>query len=362
MVVLMSGSGKVSGFLWGLIFFALISGEVSARVHGVCSGCHTMHYSQGGLPLSEWGASGPYKALLVNDCVGCHTGKNTESTKTPYILTPESEIVYGATGTETTSNTLAGGNFWWVYDGNSKRFDAKGHNVEGIALEDETLHNAPPGGTDMKHRLTCAGTYGCHGDRAVVGVLESMMGAHHADDSTIDGSSVGKSYRFLNGIVGLEDPDWEYRPTNTEHNQYKGIDRSDEQNYDPTTISHLCAECHGDFHFGNDISSGSWGSPWLRHPTDYDMGHTASNSEYRNYPGPYGQQGDYSVVAPVASENVTEVKSSVKFDKDTIITCITCHRAHGTPYWKLLRWDYFGWPTDKEDDTNGCMACHSAKN
>ncbi len=356
----MSGTVK---YVLILTFLAWLAGSAHGRIHDqVCSNCHTMHYSQGGLPLSEWGPRGPYKALLVNDCVGCHTGKNTESTKVPYILTTESEISYGATGTEDTTNTLAGGNFWWVYEANGNRSDAKGHNVEGIALEDETLHNKPPGGVDMKHRLTCAGTYGCHGDRTVIGTLESMLGAHHAHDETIDGTTVGTSYRFLKGVTGLEDPDWEYRPKNDEHNQYKGIDRNDEGDIDPTTISSLCAQCHGDFHNGDNISSGSWGSPWLRHPTDYDLSRTPNNSEYRSYPGPYGQQGTYSVVAPVASENVTEVLSTVKFDKDTIITCITCHRAHGTPYWKLLRWNYFGWPTDKEDDTNGCMACHTAKN
>ncbi len=357
----MSGTVK---FALALTFLAWMAGTAAARVKGVCSNCHTMHYSQGGLPLAEWGASGPYRALLVNDCIGCHTGKNTATTRTPYILTTGSEIKYGTTGTESETNTLAAGNFWWVYDGNTtgNRSDAKGHNVVGIALEDQTLHNTPPGGSNLNHRLTCAGTYGCHGDRTIVDTLGAMMGAHHADDSTLDGTTVGKSYRFLKGVVGLEDPDWEYRPKNNEHNQYKGVDRTDEGNLDPTTISYLCAECHGDFHTGNDISSGSWGSPWLRHPTDYDMGNTPSGSEYRNYPGPYDQQGTYSVVAPVASEDVTQVISTVTFSKDTIITCVTCHRAHGSPYWKLLRWNYFGWPTNNEDDVNGCMACHSAKN
>ncbi len=38
-----------------------------------------------------------------------------------------------------------------------------------------------------------------------------MEGAHHKDDSGgITGASVGLSYRFLKGILGKEDTDWEH--------------------------------------------------------------------------------------------------------------------------------------------------------
>ncbi|WP_456431000.1 cytochrome c3 family protein [Thermosulfuriphilus sp.] len=325
-----------------------------ARVSGICSNCHTMHYSQGGTALSQWGSSGPYKALLTNDCLGCHTGLNNGANKTPYVLST-SAPTYGNTGTEANTNTLAGGNFYWV-----SIDDACGHNVAGVAGVDATLGTTPPGGTDLGQQLSCAGQYGCHGDRTVASDVESLLGAHHTDDSTIDGTTVGKSYRFLKGIVGYEDSDWEYQPTAVAHNQYKGRDRTAETDVDSTTISALCGQCHGDFHAGTNISNGTWGSPWLRHPTDYDLGNTSLNSEYRNYPGNYGSGvGTYSVIAPVASEDVSTVKSTVNFNKDTIVTCISCHRAHGTPYKKILRWNYQGWPGGTS--INGCNACHTAK-
>ncbi len=327
-----------------------------------CSSCHTMHYSQNGGVLSSWGKSGPYKALVVNDCLGCHTGVNNGQNYIPYVYST-SEPLYGQTGTESNTNTLAGGNFFWVANGS----DDKGHNVRPFP-EDSVFGNTPPGGTALSSQLSCAGTNGCHGDRSKQDEFEAIIGAHHADDTTIDGKTVGSSYRFLLGIVGYEDPNWEYQPDVSHHNQYKGYDRASETDVDKSTISYFCAECHGYFHNGSgQISNNSagWGSPWLRHPTDYDMSNTGINSEYRDYPGNYAASGasgsnPYSVIAPVGSENVSAPKTNITFQKDAIVTCISCHRAHGSPYKHILRWDYYGWP--EKTNTNGCNACHTSKN
>jgi hypothetical protein len=85
------------------------------------------------------------------------------------------------------------------------------------------------------------------------------------------------------------------------------------------------------------------------------MGNTGGSTEYRDYPGDASHT--YSVIAPVASTDVSSVVSSVTFADDTIVTCISCHRAHGTLYFKLMRWDYKNWP----GGTNGCNVCHTEK-
>ena len=83
-----------------------------AAVTGLCSSCHTMHYSQDGGALSEWGDTGPYEALLTYDCVGCHMGVNIGG-PIPFVFS-STEPAYGVTGSSADSNTLAGGNFYWV--------------------------------------------------------------------------------------------------------------------------------------------------------------------------------------------------------------------------------------------------------
>ncbi|HFC98380.1 MAG TPA: hypothetical protein ENJ40_08005 [Thermosulfurimonas dismutans] len=358
----------ILGLAWGFLLLLVALPRAEAKIrHGVCADCHTMHNSQGGYTVANGTVylSGPIPGLLNTDCIGCHTGTNTGTNTTPYVYST-SPPNYGANGFGTDGDTLAGGNFYWVTQG-----DDHGHNVYGIAGQDAALGLTPPGGTTMAQQLRCAGTYGCHGDPNIANPIVSMLGAHHADDSVIDGSTVGKSYRFLKGVLGYEDPQWEYHPTPSRHNQYKGVDRTSETDIDPSTISGFCARCHGDFHHGSGNISGNssgWGSPWLRHPTDYDLGNTDPGSEYRDYPGVLiGQtingvtytQGTYAPEVPLGSTNVANATSTITFGGGAIITCLTCHRAHATPYAKSLRWDYWGWPGNGK--LNGCNACHTTK-
>ncbi len=357
-----------------LIFFTLAPNLSFAKVTGQCSNCHTMHNSQNGSGMEftdSYGTlSGPFKALTRGDCLGCHA-KNDATTFIDYsrgngndkgapIVYNTQEPTYGpdldSSGNiiNNTNNqhTLAGGNFYWVHSD-----DAKGHNVPGVASADSSLStppgfcsdftdkdgNAVAGGTwSAGTQVTCAGKYGCHGKHDTDDQFAAIYGAHHEDDSTIDGSTVGKSYRFLYGILGKEDNDWEASVNIDGHNQYKGVDRTtdDISGATKTTISYLCAECHGYFH---SESSGTEGidsnddmqHPWIRHPTDFDMGNVSS-SEYGNYGG---ASNYYNFIAPVASADVSSVVSKVTFSDDTIVMCLSCHRAHGSPYDDILRWN-----------------------
>jgi len=400
----------VTLFLAGA-FWAL---PATAKVRGPCSDCHTMHNTDSnGTAIN---GNVPQRALTKGGCVGCHTGTNTASIGTddqpiPYVMqttAPTYGPDYTAAGAlSNAGNTLAGGNFYWVAasgDGD----DTMGHNVvtEGLCTADATLvnGNTPPGfvsgwgtagigATWASNQLTCAGTYGCHGSHTYADDFADISGAHHADDSAgIDGSTVGKSFRFCYKILGKEyntgGNAWEFQPTALAHNQYKGYDRTSAE-AEPLigstsggdTINFFCGECHGLYHSsatGDTAATDEAGGvaqsspiaqdPWLRHPSDYDMGNTIANSEYRSYADMSGNTGTnaYNPVAPVASAVVTAVLSSISFDNDTaIVNCISCHRAHGSPYADLLRWDYqymiAGAGTPDGWNNKGCFACHTTK-
>ena len=351
-----------------LISFLLIYREAFSKVSGACSDCHTMHYSQsGGIIVGEWKSGGPFKALLIGDCVFCHTGTNNGMNKTPYIYS-NSEPIYNFGGER---NTLAGGNFYWV-----TLSDNYGHNVAGIANPD-TL-SEPPGFKEnygskgrsswSGQQITCAGTYGCHGDPAKSDPVEAILGAHHnnitRNNGTASADTVAKSYRFLLGIKGTEDPDWELTLSKDDHNGYYAVDESPTPGSNSGSINYLCAECHGQFH--NGTYSSNYQSPWLRHPTDYDMNNVKSK-EYGDYPnidifsGKLGVSAQYDYFADVPVGNVQgEVLSSVNGTGKAIVLCVSCHRAHATPYDDILRWNYRRWP-GVPDDQNGCLACHTTK-
>ncbi len=371
------------------VFLAVLALAAPAlAVHGPCYECHTMHNSQNGTAVNK---NGPIKHLLKYTCIGCHTGVNTGTNTVPYVMSPVPPI-YNATGTEPDTNTLAGGNFYWVVYGSPyvSNPDECGHNVECLNNPDDVLLEPPGfngtfsnvagetvgGGTwPSGQMVTCAGYYGCHGHhRPGDDNYAGILGAHHSnignDGKTplTNATTVGNSYRFLLGIYGIEDKYYEFRPTQTRHNQYYGVARTDVTSVTSDvehTISYLCAECHGYFHTGQYISTGLSGSPWLRHPTDFDLTQ-ATGTEYEHYNNATNPlAAPYSVVAPVASSNVTVVLSTVNVQQgagtsQAIITCISCHRAHATPYADALRWNFEGWPANGQK--NGCNVCHTAKN
>ena len=305
----------------------------------------------------------PNKALLNTDCIGCHQGTNTTSSVVPFVLDTSAPPNYGNTGTS--GNTLAGGNFYWVSTG----LNRTGHNVAVLAASDTEHGNLPPGGSALSSQLTCAGTTGCHGSTSQTNPTMALFGSHHNNDMTRwnDGTTTASSFRFLDGVQGLEDPDWEYQPTSSSHNKYYGIDRTNE-NDSGGTISSLCARCHNNFHNGSgQISAGIVSNNvWIRHPTDYDMsnarsqGPSFSSSEYAAYNDYQGIGNPYSVLSPVAtSDTSTTLNTSVYAQSDdAIVMCLSCHRAHGSPFDGMLRWDYKNWPGT---GFNGCAICHTAK-
>jgi hypothetical protein len=350
--------------------------SLQAKVSGVCSNCHTMHNSQGGKPVARgdapWGETGvtaePRPSLLIASCLGCHSS-TTASEAIKEFSGSKIPIVFNTS--EPTYNTpkgLAAGNFYYVSIAGTGDYDNKGHNIF-LGNIDNTLDNLPPGEptrTPLTAQITCAGKNGCHGDRSTeTESLKAIKGAHHTDDTILkfgsisetgQGGSTGLSYRFLKGVHGGEDTDWQNTSSTTDHNEYKGATSFT----DTSTISYLCGQCHGEFHSSTDVGSAS---PWLRHPTDIILPGDSAK-EYRLYNGGTGTNNPYSLDAPVARLNIPDNASGFvnPGTNDAILMCLSCHRAHASPYFKLMRWDYKGWPACLPGCEKGCNVCHTTKN
>ncbi len=400
---------KQSGF--NIIFIAtlvggatlLASSVASAAITQQCGYCHTMHNSQDGgtffspvdlAPPDDPPGSSLNGALLRWDCLGCHSGFNTAASiaagaGVPKVNATAGEPAYDNSdaGSGAANGTLAGGDFYYV-----TLDDTFGHNVDVVDADGDGTLTTPPGwdnglgtginlnGPTWSEPVRCAGTYGCHGDHSQADAFAAISGAHHGDDGTVDGTTIGKSYRWLDGILGTEDVDWEWTrgDNSTDHNQYRGVDRHKGVDTDivadtTDTISYLCGQCHGRFHnnnAGGDAGIINADAAWMRHPTDYDMANTDAGSEYKAYPGSGGSIGarPYSTAAPVASSTIGAISlATVNLlapGTDTaIVTCISCHRAHASPYADLLRWDYINdciiASTPNADC--GCFNCHTTK-
>jgi len=311
-------------FILSIIFSIVLCSHVNAEVAGDCKNCHTMHNSQGGAAMADYGpSSGVNSCLTRGDCIGCHAYDTSGSVNVQDIegsLVPQ---VFHDAATD-----LAAGNFKYIAGAD----DNKGHNVAAIDQEDTAAMFPLPGlKTDpgiAAATFSCAGKLGCHGDRTITDDTASIKGAHHADDSTIDGLSTGTSYRFLKGVLGLENNGnnpWQ-NASSTDHNEYKGLTSpaNDASSTSPGTggsISGFCAECHEYYHGDDADETGGSASPWIRHPTDISL---PSSGEYTNYT-------TYSIVAPVARASLPGTPSGTVTPTgttDDMIMCLSCHGAH----------------------------------
>ncbi|MBW2644913.1 MAG: hypothetical protein JRE23_01815 [Deltaproteobacteria bacterium] len=351
-----------------------ISHAVHAKVTGSCANCHTMHNSQNGTEV----VTDPQPALTVNNCVGCHS--STDSDPTYELGDSTVPVVYNTNGAST---YLAGGNFYWVAAGD----DTKGHNIFsdnpdalstapggswGTGCDTNSCHNnlhttyndGPNPGLDGRQGCTK-----CH----MVDDQYGPSGFHHADDSNIVvGSELNDQdgyYRFLKGhqsaddrgVSGIEDNDWQYTRSSTDHNEYLGKQNALKSkgglgNLDNTMTGYCCG-CHGDFHGQNEKDDGS--GNWIRHPSDAVI---PSQVEYANAFGAAGTgEGTYNPLVPVARPSLSVVKGTVALGTD-LVMCLSCHRPHGSPYSDMLRWDYENMIAGGGGaDGTGCFVCHTNK-
>jgi predicted CXXCH cytochrome family protein len=317
----------------------------------------------------------PQSSLLVSDCLGCHS--NTTSDTIKALGSINVPVVYNTTVPDT---PLAGGNFYWVrhYSGPDNRH-AKGHNIF-LDDDDGVLLQAPGAG----EQIVACGSNNCHknlsrafqdGDDSEFNGKYGCEGchlapAHHADDSNlVVGSEVSDSdgyYRFLSGhtasaedkgVSGIEDDDWQYTKDSLDHNEYLGNpgDKTSVGNLSNlgNTMTGFCSGCHGIFHKQQDINGS-----WIRHPSDAVI---PNSGEYGDAFGAAGSgTGTYNPDIPVARETLASVSSQVTIGSDMVM-CLSCHVPHGSPYDDLLRWDYSTMQAGSGSNTDGCFACHTAK-
>lgn len=347
-----------------LLLFFIQEGHAAIPQKSIrCEACHSLYPGMrdegngGGSGGGNRGGGGFIAELGNEVCVDCHSYSGGNSIKV--LGDVRVPVVYNYT---VPLRPLAGGNFYYL---NALPQVAGGHNVDGAAPPDLDMNGRPPGyygfsdhsfiGYNSIKPLTCAGSNGCHGDRNIENPFDAISGSHHAVDMPIDGSTTARSYRFLKitsittGVVGLEDGDWGRNSSPLKHNEYT------------SSIVDFCIECHGLFHVSGNFRGSS---PWFRHPAGIVLPDRGEFADYNPDVGALGGGArEYSLKAPIARPYVSSASSDRVYPGIDIITCLSCHMAHGSPYGSILRWDYNAIEAGMDNgfSRTGCLICHAQK-
>ncbi len=362
-------SGKIPVFLIAILL-CVIPFSLFAEITVDCLNCHTMHNSQDAAALEEGAQPYLLKTRGGTACWGCHA-QGAAFNIDPFTGAPQIR--------HTNTTDLAGGNFAYITEdkaGVTGDIETRGHNIFDTGVIDNNFSNGsyPPGDEFSQSNagfnntnFTCAGKYGCHGDRSQDDDNSAIRGSHHAItnilqfgsiDENAQGATPGTSYRYLLGVKGGEDADWQATISADDHNEYKGATSGVESTVTSPggdTISGFCAECHGNFHGDSSDTGGT--SPWKRHPTDISL--PGAGTEYAAYTS-------YKTETPVARTEIPAAPSGTVDPTgtiDDIVMCLSCHMAHASPYSDILRWNYSDMITGTAGNAagTGCFVCHSSK-
>ncbi|MGE4343580.1 MAG: hypothetical protein AB7F20_04730 [Geoalkalibacter sp.] len=309
----------------------LVSGSAFA-FHGGgvahCDGCHSMHSGADSGPSLQKGSDNS------STCLNCHNGAARYH-------------VNSADG----SNTNEGGDFHWVND-NGYNFNSShdprnpistpvdynnfGHNViaADFGIEADTNLTVAPGGSFLAAELGCSSCHDPHGQAqgGTIGGAAPISVSGSYGEVPPEGTIAG-NYRLL------------YDSNKNGFSEDAPIARAN--SYDGAYVQYgsgmsgWCANCHGQF-YSQSASGGM-------HPTDVSV-----PGVYNSYVATGNYSGDiataYDPLVPIERGVTTgswdlpdptdAATAGVGADGSSQVMCLSCHRAHASPFENALRWEY----------------------
>jgi hypothetical protein len=305
----------------GLVTFGLsgVAGAFHDDGAAYCSGCHTMHNSQDGEPVTDT----PGGSLLIRPdsssvCLDCHAD-------------------YGQF-TEGGSGYGSGGDFHWLTKtytweahGHAAEStgDSHGHNIKALDFNldgvDDKLTVAP-GGTYLSQYLTCTSCHDPHGRQGNVRILWGI-------GDTTPGYPGGYTFENAAPIMAVTS-------RRTRFDDTRGEPVSDKLHTAyGSGASEWCANCHEGF-LNTGLVSG-------KHPAGMAMGQDIATN-YNAYVSTGDMTGQketaYWEIVPCETGDTDpanlDTESTVGASASGRVMCMSCHRSHATAFPDIGKW-YF---------------------
>lgn len=306
------------------VFMGALASSPVAAFHdaGVanCSGCHTMHVSQDGRLGFHWTPGGNPNLLLYGNatdtCVRCHyfrgqiSGGNGHGPGGDYYWLTRTYTWTTATGATATS---AG--------------HTHGHNVANrvFGIQVDPVNAQAPGGVFRSDMLGCTSCHDPHGNDSFRMLYGSALGPAYGSGTRFSFAANAPLARGNEGTTlvggGADESD-------TRHTVYK------------SGMSAWCANCHPAIH--DDATR-------FAHPAG--VGLTSAIADQYNS---YVSTDDPAGGEPSSAYNGLVPFEAVAADLDLVdpgfategpsgtdqVMCLTCHRAHASPFADAGRWDF----------------------
>jgi predicted CXXCH cytochrome family protein len=316
-------SGVLFAFIMCLPGLAL-AGDWHVTGTNDCGDCHLQHGSNQRDPTVEGAYSSLLRKSSVNElCMSCHDGTDPSA---PDVVSPAP--MYSSTSSgESGAGVLLSVGFE----------NPNGHTL-GVELP-VPLTNAP-----VSRELTCVSCHAPHGN----GNYRNLL---------VDPAGTGASIIIQYGVdvfVGVS-PD---NPPTSEGsiNAYS----RDNIGY-VSSMTAWCSSCHDQLALNSTASAPAH---FNAHPSDialdayfYD-GHTDVN----HWLGGTGEgfaavlQSQATPRLPFLAPAATDFETSRTATAASRVTCVTCHKAHGSSYRKGMVWPYLD---ENESNLAGCQQCHN---
>lgn len=392
----------------GIAGFLAVTAVPSLAVHAgsgqiACGSCHTMHSSQGSSQGGSMGTdTGVLRLLRVTSncsadlCLMCHAENGgsggSEFNSGGWLTTPPKVYLTSGPWAEGSSFDLigAGGDFKGVGNYSSTGFTAQGQDTTanadgpsagyGHSLCEEDM--VPPGGNggSTEAAVTIAGYFTCANCHDAHGTLSTQSGINEYRNllGNIISQGDGKSWSsdiattYVGSLAGSasggSDPGavrnvWAMA-NGALNNTYLSDGSGEGQ------MSRFCAQCHGKWH--EDLTSDNIsGNDWRRHPVDHAMVDTSPTSgsgitivDWAHYLAVDSYPGNSDAMKVPAVNGGVSAEAFADEPADKVF-CLSCHFAHGGPYYDALRWDYLASAGVGSqvglglDSSSGCQQCHN---